>query len=95
MEFEWDEWKNLVNAAKHGVAFEEAREAFDDPNGVLIDDLEHSSVREQRYWLIGQTAGRMLLIVFTYRLARARLISARPAHRKERDIYEKKKMEIR
>jgi uncharacterized protein len=40
MQFEWDPAKNLSNALKHGIRFEEAQEAFDDPNQVLVDDLE-------------------------------------------------------
>jgi uncharacterized protein len=32
--FEWDEEKAAINAAIHGVTFEEAREVFDDPRAV-------------------------------------------------------------
>ena len=37
--FEWDEVKAAINAAKHGVSFEEAIEVFDDPQRVEIFDL--------------------------------------------------------
>ena len=40
--FEWDENKNNINKAKHGISFEEAREVFADENAVLFDDPDHS-----------------------------------------------------
>lgn len=42
LSFEWDEGKNKQNRKKHGIWFEEAKTAFDDPNGRLFSDLEHS-----------------------------------------------------
>ena len=43
--FEWDEGKAPSNLAKHGVPFEEAASAFDDPAGLDGADLRHSAVR--------------------------------------------------
>ena len=40
MDFEWDDAKAARNAAKHGVSFEIAREAFDDPNSIEEADPE-------------------------------------------------------
>lgn len=37
-EFEWDDRKAARNLREHGVSFEEARQAFDDPNHVMYDD---------------------------------------------------------
>ena len=31
LRFEWDEAKNRANQRKHGLSFERARQAFDDP----------------------------------------------------------------
>ena len=40
-DFEWDATKAAENYAKHGVSFEQAREAFDDPFGIdFADDRE-------------------------------------------------------
>jgi len=39
--FEWDEGKNRENQNKHGVSFETAQEAFEDPRRVLVRDLAH------------------------------------------------------
>jgi len=56
-------------------------------------DLRHSE-DEQRYVVLGATMdGRQLLVSFTVRHNRVRIISARPMSRKERRIYEKAKGE--
>jgi uncharacterized DUF497 family protein len=44
MEFEWDPRKAAENYRKHGIRFEEAQEAFFDPNAVEIYDDKHSDV---------------------------------------------------
>jgi uncharacterized DUF497 family protein len=86
VEFEWDEQKARSNIQKHGVTFEEATEAFFDPfyqgGDASVDD-------EQRDFIIGySTSQRLLLLVYTKRGVRTRLISARPATRPERKLYE-------
>ena len=40
--FEWDKDKNLANIEKHGIAFEEILEVFDDPAFLTGYDFEHS-----------------------------------------------------
>ena len=42
MSFEWDETKNQSNIQKHDVGFEEAQDAFLDPNRIIIRDSKHS-----------------------------------------------------
>jgi uncharacterized DUF497 family protein len=86
-DFEWDVEKARVNAAKHGVSFEEAMTAFLDDLALPLADL----ARPERLVLIGESAlGRVLLVVFTERLANGtlRLISARQATKRERRAYE-------
>ena len=39
--FEWDEDKNRLNQAKHGVAFELAQHAFLDERRVIAEDVTH------------------------------------------------------
>lgn len=87
--FEWDESKAKVNTRKHGVTFEEASTVFADPLSVTIYDPVHSD-DEDRYITLGESQRRRLLVVvFTDRGDRIRLISARIATRRERKGYEK------
>lgn len=90
MRFEWDERKARANVVKHGVSFELAITAFDDPFALLADDAGHSTPTEQREWLIGESDRGVLVVVFTRRdQGRVyRLISARTANRQERKQYE-------
>ncbi|MBI2340706.1 MAG: BrnT family toxin [Deltaproteobacteria bacterium] len=88
MRFDWDPKKAELNEKKHGFSFAEAITAFDDPLSLIVDDKKHS-VAEERKWLIGNTdAGRLAVVVFTERAEIIRVISARPASRKEREIYD-------
>lgn len=86
IEFEWDETKAQSNVEKHGITFEEAAEVFFDPfyqgGDASVDD-------EQREFIIGYSLSiRILLVVYVERGERTRLISARPATRHERKLYE-------
>ncbi|HJQ24309.1 MAG TPA: BrnT family toxin [Blastocatellia bacterium] len=86
--FEWDEQKAEQNLEKHGVSFAEASEVFSDPLSATIPDVTHSE-EENRLLALGQSAhGRTLLVVFTERGERIRIISARLATRHEVRIYE-------
>ncbi len=88
MEFEWDEKKALLNQSKHKICFEEAITAFDDPMALIAPDVRHS-FKEKREWLIGETdGGRTVVVIFTKRAKVCRIISVRPANRKERKQYE-------
>ncbi len=87
MEFEWDENKAAANVQKHGVTFEEAAETFFDPFFQTGDASADDN--EERDFIIGYTfSQRLLLAVCTERLTRTRIISARPATRAERKVYE-------
>jgi len=84
-DFEWDNDKNLSNLKKHGAAFEEDRETFDDSNGVTFLG---NSTTEARFIRIGKTASRVLLaVVFTVRKAIVRIISVRSPRKKEVQSY--------
>jgi uncharacterized DUF497 family protein len=86
VEFDWDENKARSNFQKHGVAFEEAAEVFFDPFHRTGDA---SSGEEHRDFIIGYTLSqRLLLAVYLERGERVRIISARPATRIERKLYE-------
>jgi uncharacterized DUF497 family protein len=79
--------KAAANARKHGVTFQEAATAFEDPLYVDFYDPDHSA-DEHRFLMLGRTAaGRLLLVSYTDRGERLRLISAREATAKERKTY--------
>jgi len=85
MQFEWDSEKAALNLRKHGVRFETAARVFNDENRIEFFDAEHS-VDEERYNTIGMV-DNILFVVYTEQKNRVRLISARPANRKERSLY--------
>lgn len=89
--FEWDPQKAEANAAKHGVAFDEAMTVFADPEALDGPDLDHSST-ETRFRRLGRSAdGRVLMVAHTFRRRgdgeAIRIISARRASRRERAAY--------
>jgi len=88
VQFEWDSEKDIRNLERHGVSFEEAKTVFDDDLFVAFADPSHS-VGERRYLIMGQSGGgRLLVVSYTERHQRIRLISAREATRRERKFYE-------
>ena len=87
MEFEWDEGKAERNLIKHGVSFDEAKTVFDDLLYVDFYDPNHSE-NEDRYLAIGESnRGRLLIISYTERGNKNRLISARETTKTERETY--------
>jgi len=88
MTFEWDPIKANLNFWKHRVSFEEASTALLDPLSKTSLDPDHS-VDEHRFIAFGISARQRLLVVsYTERDDVIRLISARVATRREREIYE-------
>lgn len=86
--FEWDPQKAKSNMNKHGVSFEEASTAFNDPLSLTIDDPLHST-DEDRMVLIGMShKNRVLVVVHTEKGDNIRIISARKGTKKERRYYE-------
>ena len=87
-EFEWNGQKAAENLKNHGVAFDEAVTVFADPLANIFDDPDHSG-DERRELIIGHSAEQRLLVVsFTERERRTRIISARQATARERQDYE-------
>ena len=86
--FEWDPAKAAANAKTHGVSFEEAVTVFQDPLAKVHPDPDHSE-SERREILIGHSMqARLLLVAFTDRQGKIRLISSRKVTRRERREYE-------
>lgn len=85
MDFEWDREKAEINLEKHRIDFADAVTVFDDLNAITIDDTHHG---ELRFITIGIDAyARLLVVVYTWRGEKIRLISARKATRQERKNY--------
>lgn len=89
--FEWDEEKNERNVRRPGISFEEARTVFRDPHSITSFDHTHSE-HEDRFIDMGLSdRRRLLVVVYTEREARIRIIScwkAEPAEQRQYERYE-------
>ena len=86
MSFEWDIPKAAANRRKHGVDFADAVSVLEDPSALTLEDEREA---EKRFVTMGMDSlGRILVVVYTWRGDRVRLISARRATRSERRQYE-------
>ncbi len=86
IEFEWDMGNQIKSYLKHNIATTEAEQAFFSRHLMKKDEIH--SITEECYHLLGSTdEGRTLLISFTIRGRKIRVISARPADKQERKIY--------
>ena len=81
MLFEWDESKRQANLAKHLVDFQDATQIFDGPV------FEKARRRHARVLAIGLMEDVEIVVVYVMRGKRRRIISARRAHRDERQDY--------
>lgn len=86
MRFEADPKKGAANLKKHGVSFEEAETAFEDPLGAYYPDKLH----EARFILLGYSRKRPLLYVVHAEVGvdAIRIIRARKATKHEKARYE-------
>ena len=86
--FEWDPEKARENEQKHGITFVEASEVFDDDHSSSVQDPDHST-DEGRHLIFGNSKqGKYLVVSYTERGDRIRLISARQMTSRERRAYE-------
>jgi uncharacterized protein len=83
MLFEWDEGKRQGNLAKHHIDFQDAKRVFDGPVFERMD----SRRGEDRVVAIGSMEDIEVVVVYVMRGKRRRIISARRAHRNERQDY--------
>jgi len=80
VEAEWDPAKARSNLARHGISFVVADSIFDDQFAISIPD--RSLVGEERFMAVGaDISGRILVVSYTYRRNKIRIISARRANR--------------
>ncbi len=84
--FEWDDQKALANYTKHNVSFDEASEVFRDTFGIeKLDDRK--AYGEERFIRIGMVGSKLLMVVYTERGEKTRIISAREVTKNERKDY--------
>src|SRR5690625_4890684 len=91
MDFEWDENKRLKTLRERGIDFIDMVDLWDDPRRQEVRDLRRS-YDEPRYQMIGQVRFNIFFVVYTERVYDdgvevIRIISARRANRKERELY--------
>ena len=84
---DWDPDKSRLNVRKHGVFFADAVSALEDEGALTIRDPFND--KEERWVPVGMDGlGRVLVVTFTWRGERLRLISARKATARERQRYQ-------
>jgi uncharacterized protein len=89
--FDWDEANILKNKKKHALDFWVIEEVFFNRPLLIYHDQKHSE-NEDRWFVLGETDEKdKLMVVFTIRNNKIRVISARSMSKKERMIYEKAK----
>lgn len=92
--FEWHETKNQSNIKKHNVNFYEAQLAFFDLHRIILEDLDHSSIIEKRYFCLGRIKNNILTVRFTLKNNYTIRIFGAGYWRKGREIYEQKNGKI-
>ena len=85
----WDQNKAKANLKKHGISFEEAQTVLESKQQLILDDRGHD---EARFIALGFSKYmNMLVVVYCYRFKDVvRIISARKATKKERNLYEER-----
>ena len=85
-DFEWDKEKSLKTFADRDLVFEAARIAF---RGTLLrrQDTRRRRSKEPRFMVLGELYGRVVMIIYSPRRGKCRIISLRPANAVEHRIY--------
>lgn len=85
MDLEWDPRKAAANVRKHGVRFADAYAVLEDPMALTTRDPHPD---EERFVTVGlDSLGRVLVVSYTWREERIRVISVRKATPRERQQY--------
>ena len=85
-DFEWDRDKSLATFEDRDLVFEAARTVF---RGPLLrrQDTRRRRSRETRFMVLGELYGRVMMIIYTPRDRKCRIISLLPANALECQIY--------
>ena len=85
MEYEYDVDKSHKNMEIRGFDFEFAARIFD---GTYVEWADtRRNYGEPRFIVLGPIDDEAFVVVYTWRDGRRRIISARRASRRERDVY--------
>ena len=87
-DFEWDDDKASACPSRHGVSFEEATYVFDDPDSIDEPD-DRFIYGEERWNLMGFGETELLVVAYTMRGERVRIISVRRPDPHERERYDR------
>ncbi len=85
--FDWDSG-NWPKCGTHGVSREEIERLFTEGNATYSPDLDHTTMEEDRYVVVGRVDGRSIFVAFTIRGNLIRPVSARYMHKREAKHYE-------
>ncbi|MEK7617310.1 MAG: BrnT family toxin [Patescibacteria group bacterium] len=87
--FEWDQ-SNLEHTRRHDVEKEECEQVFLN-KPIFINKDETHSQKEERFRLYGRTDNlRLIILIFTIRDKKIRVVSARDQSKKEREEFRRK-----
>jgi uncharacterized protein len=88
MELEWDAAKRRANYAKHGLDFRDAEKVF---QGItLTAEDNRQDYGEKRFISLGLLEDMVVVVVYTARSEKIRIISMRKANQREKKAYEEK-----
>jgi len=85
--FEYDPARNVANAEKHGIDFEEAQFIWKDGRAVELETIAYGN--EQRSLIVGDIDGKCWMAVVTNRGGSVRIISVRRSRPKERQAHQR------
>ncbi len=89
--FDWDEGNIYKNEEKHGLNYKKIEEVFFNEPLLIVEDFIHSKF-ECRCIAFGKdNSKRKIVVIFTVRNNKIRVISAREMTRKEKRFYENNK----
>lgn len=84
--YEWDEAKRQANLRKHDLDFFDAYLVYDNANKVTLSSVRRGEQRSQDIALV-EVWGEILSLVYVLRERNVRVISFRPASKRERRVY--------
>ena len=86
MIYEWDEAKRAANLHKHGLDFVRAKFVLESEYVLIVDSERKSEPRKQAFAYVFDVL-TVLTVAFVPGEERCRIVSFRPAKRKEREKY--------
>ena len=89
--FEWHPKKAQANLEKHGVDFWDVVSLFEDPLSRYLGSEYDPENNEDREKIAAYIEGVVIVVAYTERGEKTRIISARRATRKERKQYEEER----